>query len=75
MGRDILMGIDIGTTGCKTILVDGTGGVLASEIEEYPFYSPRHGWAEQDPHDWWEAAAKTIRKLISSKNDLIQDLK
>jgi xylulokinase len=75
MGRDILMGIDIGTTGCKTILVDGTGSVLASEIEEYPFYSPRHGWAEQDPHNWWEAAAKTIRKLISSKNDLIQDLK
>jgi len=75
MGRAVLMGIDIGTTGCKTILVDGTGNVLESEIEEYPFYSPRHGWAEQDPRDWWDALVRSIRKLAGSRKDLVSDLR
>lgn len=69
------MGIDIGTTGCKTILVDDTGNVLASAIEEYPFYSPRHGWAEQNPDDWWEAVVGTIRVLFSSNKPLMGDLR
>ncbi|MFW6180489.1 MAG: xylulokinase [Spirochaetota bacterium] len=75
MGRDILMGIDIGTTGCKTVLVDGSGAVLASALEEYPFYSPRHGWAEQEPSDWWDAVVRTIRHLVSSQRQLIADLR
>jgi len=69
------MGIDIGTTGCKTVLVDSTGAVLASEIEGYPFYSPRHGWAEQNPLDWWDSVVRTIQKLCSSSKDLIRDLR
>jgi len=75
MGRDVVMGIDIGTTGCKTILVDNGGEVVARELEEYPFYSPRHGWAEQNPHDWWSAVEKTINKITQSHKEHIKRLK
>jgi len=71
----LLMGIDIGTTGCKTILVNGRGKAVASEFEGYPFYSPRHGWAEQNPADWWTAVEKTIKKIIPSNVDRSKDLK
>ena len=45
----ILMGIDIGTTGCKTILVNEKGQVVARDIEGYPFYSLQHGWQNKIP--------------------------
>jgi xylulokinase len=61
------MGIDIGTTGCKTILIDSAGNVIDSEIEGYPLFSPRHGWSEQNPEDWWAAAQSTVKK-ISERN-------
>lgn len=75
MVKDILMGIDIGTTGCKTILVDNMGTVVAREIEGYPFYSPKHGWAEQNPQDWWEAVKKTIGKITKSHIEEIKNLR
>jgi xylulokinase len=74
MGRDFLMGIDIGTTGCKTILVDNRGEVVARELQEYPFYSPRHGWAEQNPRDWWSAVEKTVRKMTASHEEQMKKL-
>lgn len=75
MTKDILMGIDIGTTGCKTILVDHKGNVVAREIEGYPFYSPKHGWAEQNPADWWSAVKTTIKKIVSKNKQHINSLK
>ncbi len=75
MVKDILMSIDIGTTGCKTILVDSRGAIVASEIEGYPFYSPKHGWAEQEPLDWWKAVQKTIKKVTSKYRDKIKRLR
>ncbi len=59
-----LVGVDIGTSGTKTILIDETGKVLARATDEYPLYSPRPLWSEQDPADWWNATAGTIRKVI-----------
>jgi xylulokinase len=44
-----LLGIDVGTTGTKTLLIDEDGGVIASATIEYPMYTPRPQWAEQDP--------------------------
>ncbi|NWG76243.1 MAG: xylulokinase, partial [Rubrivivax sp.] len=63
MKPTLLMGVDIGTTGCKTILIDEAGTVIDGEIEGYPLHSPRHGWSEQNPEDWWRAAALTIGKV------------
>lgn len=75
MAPVFLMGIDIGTTGCKTILVDDRGAVVARALEDYPFYSPKHGWAEQNPADWWDAVKKTIRAITAEHRDKIGDLK
>jgi len=58
------LGIDIGTSGTKTILCDHKGAILASVTEEYPLSQPKPGWSEQDPSHWWRAAADTIRAVV-----------
>ena len=60
-----LLGIDIGTSGTKTILIDETGHVHARAVEEYPLYAPRPLWSEQEPGDWWNAACATTRRVIA----------
>ncbi|MCC2668717.1 MAG: xylulokinase [Armatimonadetes bacterium] len=59
-----LLGIDIGTSGTKTLLIDDAGVALASAVHEYPLSTPRPGWAEQDPRHWWEATQITIRAVL-----------
>ena len=59
-----VIGIDIGTSGTKTVLFDEKGGVIASSTIEYPMSQPKNGWAEQDPADWWGASAKTTKTVI-----------
>ncbi len=60
-----LLGIDIGTSGTKTVLFDETGRTITSALEEYPLYQPNIGWAEQDPEDWWIASRDGIRKVLA----------
>lgn len=60
-----LIGIDIGTSGTKTVLFDETGTVLASHTEEYPLYQPRNGYAEQQPEDWWNATVAGVRSVLA----------
>ena len=59
---ECIMGIDIGTSGAKALIVAGDGRVIASAGAEYPLLSPRPGWAGQDPRIWWEASARAIRE-------------
>ena len=60
-----LLGIDVGTGGTRALLIDQSGVVVASAIHEHvPFASPRSGWAEQDPHDWWKACQGAVRQLL-----------
>ena len=60
-----LLGVDIGTSGTKTVLFDEAGNTVASAVEEYPLYQPNVGWAEQDPEDWWMATYTTIKQVVS----------
>jgi xylulokinase len=60
------LGIDVGTSGTKTILVDPKGKVHASATAEYPLLTPKPGWTEQHPEDWWVGAKKTIRSILKS---------
>nr|MBC8255248.1 xylulokinase [Ardenticatenia bacterium] len=48
-----LLGIDVGTTGSKALLVGTDGVVKASVTTEYPMFTPHPLWAEQNPTDWW----------------------
>lgn len=59
MGR-LLLGIDVGTTATKAVLVDTAGGVLAEASAETRLSSPRPGWAEEDPEEWW----RNLRDLL-----------
>ncbi len=59
-----LLGIDVGTTGTRALLVDERGQVVAGATEEYPLYTPRPLWAEQDPADWWRATMDAIHKVV-----------
>jgi xylulokinase len=58
-----LVGLDVGTTGVKAIAVAPDGSVRATAEEEYPLATPRPGWAEQDPEDWWRASERALARL------------
>jgi xylulokinase len=58
-----LVGLDVGTTGVKALALSPDGEVLARAEEEYDLSTPRPGWAEQDPEDWWRAAERALTAL------------
>ncbi|MBE7057316.1 MAG: xylulokinase [Ruminococcaceae bacterium] len=70
-----VLGIDIGTSGTKTVLFDKEGTVLASSTVEYPLYQPENGWAEQEPLDWWNAVKSTVSKVISDSGVVAEEIK
>jgi xylulokinase len=59
-----LLGIDIGTSGTKTLICDDDGTVLATAMAEHPISSPKPGWSEQNPEDWWSAACKATKAVL-----------
>lgn len=60
-----LMGIDLGTSGTKTVLFDANGRAAASKTVEYPLSQPKNGWAEQEPEDWWRALCEGARSVLA----------
>ena len=61
----VTLGIDIGTSGTKTLAIDERGTILAAGSSEYPCAHPRPGWSEQDPDLWWAATVATVRDVLS----------
>jgi xylulokinase len=59
-------GLDVGTSGVKGLALDAEGNVLAAAEAGYPLSTPRPGWAEQDPEDWWRAAEAVLAQLRAS---------
>lgn len=59
-----LMGIDLGTSSVKTLLMDYEGNIIQIAQQEYTFDIPHQGWAEQNPEIWWSATVKTINDSI-----------
>jgi xylulokinase len=59
------IGIDLGTSGCKTIAVNEDGVVVAKALRDYPLSTPRAGWAEQDPEDWWRATDESVSAVVA----------
>lgn len=72
---EYLIGIDLGTSGTKTVLFDRDGKVIANATVEYPLYQEKNGWAEQDPDDWWQAAASTLRTVIDKSGAAPEDIR
>ena len=63
--RTLLLGVDIGTSSCKTAVFDPEGRIAAQGGCEYPVSYPRKGWAEQDPELWWDGVCRAVREMIS----------
>lgn len=59
------LGLDVGTTGAKAVLIDQQGRVVSSAVSEYGMSMPRPLWAEQDPQDWWRAAQESFRSVVA----------
>lgn len=62
------IGLDVGTSGAKALLINIKGEVIASATNEYPMLTPRANWTEQNPEDWWEASKKSIKSVASKVN-------
>src|SRR5579862_1008132 len=61
------LGIDVGTGGTRALVIDEAGAVVSSASAEHiHFASPRPGWAEQDPQDWWRASGMAVRQALRS---------
>ena len=61
----VFLGVDIGTSGTKTLAIDERGTILADASQSYPCYFPKPLWSEQDPEDWWRATVATIQAVVA----------
>ena len=64
--KNFILGIDVGTSGCKVLLADKAGTVRASAVEPYPLTQPRPGWTERDPRLWWNACCAACRRVLNA---------
>ena len=59
----VALGLDVGTSSVKGLAVSEDGEVVARAEREYPLSTPKPGWAEQDPEDWWRESAAVLEEL------------
>ncbi|MBV9465103.1 MAG: xylulokinase [Solirubrobacterales bacterium] len=59
----VVVGIDVGTSAVKAVALQDDGSVAARAESAYPLSTPRPGWAEQDPQDWWRATEEVLERL------------
>ena len=70
-----LLGIDIGTSGTKTLLCNEAGKVLATAMAEHRIFSPKPGWSEQNPEDWWTACCTATKAVLKKAKVKPADVK
>jgi len=63
----VYLGIDVGTSGTKTLAMREDGTILASSTVEYPLQSPHPGWSEQHPADWWQATIDGVQQVLATE--------
>jgi xylulokinase len=64
-GRRLLLGIDLGSSGVKAVLLDAELGIVASHTVEVALFSDHEGWAEADHREWWGALGALVPRLLS----------
>ncbi len=60
------LGLDLGTTAIKALLVDHEFRVIGVAGREYPLHCPQRDWAEQDPEDWWRCLVECVREVVAA---------
>ena len=63
--RKTVIGLDVGTTTVKAVLVSDNGDVLSVSNIGQSVSVPRPGWTEQDPRIWWKSAVSAIQKILN----------
>lgn len=72
---ELLMGIDVGTSSCKCIVITPCGELLAEASNPYPTYNPQEYYAEQSAEDWWEAVKKSINEIVKKLGEKKQEIR
>ena len=67
----VLVGLDVGTGGARAVAIDESGEIVAEASSEYPLHSPRPGWTEQDPADWWEGAKVVLEQVATETEERV----
>ncbi|HIZ03174.1 MAG TPA: xylulokinase [Candidatus Borkfalkia avistercoris] len=62
------IGIDLGTSGTKLLLVSADGRILAENTQTYEVFYPQSGWSEQNPADWFAAAMRGLKELLQGQD-------
>ncbi len=65
--KDLILGIDIGTTGTKCSLYDFSGKKVAAAYREYPMIHPQNNWTEQNPEQWWSAVCSNLQEIFHNQ--------
>jgi len=66
----VLIGLDVGTGGARAVAVDDSGEIVAEASSEYPLNTPRPGWTEQDPEDWWKGAKEVLDRVAAEAGEV-----
>jgi len=74
MTESYVIASDIGSGGCKTLIVNAHGRVIANAQQEYPTAYPKPGWVEQNPDAWYAAFCATVRAVLSESRIAPQDI-
>jgi xylulokinase len=61
-----LLGIDLGTSSVKVVVLAAEGDIRGIGVSEYPILTPRVGYAEQDPEQWWRATVSAVRDALGA---------
>lgn len=68
----MLLGVDIGTSSVKAVLVEPDGSIVGEGSVPYAVSYPAPGWAESNPDDWWQGAGVAIRQAVAGKGRAVQ---
>lgn len=69
------LGIDLGTSSVKILLMSRDGQIIDEATEEYPVYYPHANWAEQQPEDWWQGTLGALRRIVDKNEALKTELR
>ena len=59
------IGVDLGTSAVKLVMMDENGAIVKIASREYPLFFPNPGWSEQNPEDWWSGVCEGMKELLT----------
>lgn len=71
----MFLGLDLGTSGLRALLVDGAGATIGAAEAQYTVSHPKPGWSEQDPQHWLNAVAETVAELRRDHSDAVAQIR